>query len=1472
MAGTTSTWKYADFDSYFTKISHSIESCASACKDETTLNGKKTMGFAYKHSDGSCKCESQASHPHPDCTPDTNKDWARYDFVNYSPVFEYKHDGRCQDGAVQPSTQTTTLLTGSTDLEKATECSRVCMGALINGEAAKGFVVGGDSGTQCFCESDSSGDSSECADKVGADGTWKRYDFVREGVYETKGYCNPTGGNTAGFNSAQTAPENTWVDNCKVKCLAESAGFTHFSFVKSDGRCWCMQTSSGVHTEHPCETGGKVFFGTSYTIWNGAAIPDVPGCDHTGVDVRGMGVCISPDAGDEDAGSDDTGDEDAGSDNTGDEDSDCAIGEICTNIWGRMIVGSGYGAAFSNPSGTMMNPKRVADNIYVIGELDGSRFKMVTFDHGFNLIKSKYSDTVDSLDALTVADYNNAIDKQGHPCSGFDDFCAGEFSHGSCPAPLSDDCISAPYTCTPNEDMPPIKGFKHMGRGECPSNYGNGITYTAIKVHNGGSGSSPNFSAYKNGKNFATSTPWIEHHEVTHWCYDVCNEASTTGFIVRTNGGADDEFYGKCYCEGGHYPSCLTDYSTGVTSDQSDSYYERYDFVKDTVPTTNKLCVSSPRILCEDCKYDEVCAVGATTYTLTMRDQYGDGWDSVVNDVIDSKNVYDDRDPNADKGFLYIDYGEGLIGFTVKRQDTRSPVVVTFTGVITNMFMYFSSYAKEVSWNLACGGETKQYGTTNTNLNVFQGGSTGGDSGSNCSTIPCSGGEDFLTNIPCGGGTCTSSTCAAGHIYHNDLCILSCDSGQEPVNDSCTDCGAGKYSSDGVVCEDCQDGMYQDQSGMASCKVCGANEEPISNKQDCQCEGGYGGSPCTACNPGQYSLDGACTACTDGYQNEAGQTSCKTCGANEEANADGTACQCTDGYVSQPIEPYRGKCTNMWEWEYDQPSIVNGMPNLESIQISLQECYDKMRVRGHTYLAHDHMNTCFTGDECTSQELDDGTLTYHFPSPTDDLDSTTCVSCGTNEEANADGTACQCIDGYSGSPCTLCPLNDHKYDWDSGCPAWSDNDGCSCICTGSGFSGDHCDICAKGMGWNGVLGADAKCTACDFPTVNDQTSHNAVCSHDFCPPGKGTTSDQNVWRPDNSTTDNCENCTENRVSPDNYGQCTEVICDDYMTVKDTIDHTLNNTNQTNCEPCSEYNVGPSCLPIVCTSGRMKIPHDGSGDGERYIDYGLEPNNQDNCVTCGADEVVSTDRMTCEKIVCPAGFKILVVDPTLSYNDQTNCEECAGITYAQGTECIDFDCGSNRVKEVFDRTEEASKCGEQCAGDTILDVNDLTQCVACEGDTVVNSDHTECVTSVCRVGYTVSVTDRSLAPKDGYHQAANCDEIDDCLTASCSPCGDVVNGYVCTEEIELRQGIESFANANEHVCPSGFRLSSEVPDNAADIGLRNGACPPLKVFAEKLSIHEGVFRSKLVGGTASVVVEGKACKYTYEDLISGTYEV
>ena len=270
---------------------HSLDECAILCKDYTwNNNGPKTsIGFIYSEGGDACYCEALYSHPHPDCAKATDTGaWARYDYVNYSPVIEFKQDSRCMD--LTDSTQPTmTSLTG-TDEEKAVQCGRVCQGAVVQNFGATGFVV---SGTICRCESLPS-DSLECVEVSG----WKRYDFriAAGGVYQTFGYCHPGPPAHELFPSGQfSGTVDDWLENCRAGCVSHTPTASHFNFNPSDGHCYCMQTGGGAHTEHPCETGSITLTATSgwyvYTIWDGG-VTDVPGCANAGQDVRGLGVCV----------------------------------------------------------------------------------------------------------------------------------------------------------------------------------------------------------------------------------------------------------------------------------------------------------------------------------------------------------------------------------------------------------------------------------------------------------------------------------------------------------------------------------------------------------------------------------------------------------------------------------------------------------------------------------------------------------------------------------------------------------------------------------------------------------------------------------------------------------------------------------------------------------------------------------------------------------------------------------------------------------------------------------------------------------------------------------------------------------------------------------------------------------------------------------------------------------------------------
>jgi len=183
-----------------------------------------------------------------------------------------------------------------------------------------------------------------------------------------------------------------------------------------------------------------------------------------------------------------------------------------------------------------------------------------------------------------------------------------------------------------------------------------------------------------------------------------------------------------------------------------------------------------------------------------------------------------------------------------------------------------------------------------------------------------------------------------------------CSSPQQALAGVCTDCPAGyKYATD--QCETCIGGKYQDQPGLTSCKECteGSYQNQLSQTSCTDCPRGFfnvglSNLECETCPEGWVSglTSNSCTECTSGqgpsatldfcascpagkevsllspfvcndcsvgksnnvvgaacdwclantYQDQAGQTSCKTCtGAGFQTNIDGigsTACDQTD--------------------------------------------------------------------------------------------------------------------------------------------------------------------------------------------------------------------------------------------------------------------------------------------------------------------------------------------------------------------------------------------------------------------------------------------------------------------------------------------------------------------------------------------------------------------------------------------------
>ena len=163
-----------------------------------------------------------------------------------------------------------------------------------------------------------------------------------------------------------------------------------------------------------------------------------------------------------------------------------------------------------------------------------------------------------------------------------------------------------------------------------------------------------------------------------------------------------------------------------------------------------------------------------------------------------------------------------------------------------------------------------------------------------------------------------------------------CDDGKEPNSgqSGCQACGDGKYSdaNTGVgVCQICPVGFYnsatrckvygvshkecchcyynsdisyyQDEEGQGSCKQCPTGKSHFADGlvfkgcADCPV-GKYQNEPPKKLNFGYDDASAGCKACTaETYQNEEGQTDCKTCPSGFNTKSDGTGCDsCPIGY------------------------------------------------------------------------------------------------------------------------------------------------------------------------------------------------------------------------------------------------------------------------------------------------------------------------------------------------------------------------------------------------------------------------------------------------------------------------------------------------------------------------------------------------------------------------------------------------
>ena len=1084
---------------------HSLDECAILCKDYTWNNNggpKTSIGFIYNEGSDSCYCEALYSHPHPDCARATDTlSWARYDYVNYSPVIEFKQDSQCMLTAysLQPST---TALTG-TDEEKAVQCGRVCQGAVVpqygvdQGFGATGFVV---SGTICRCESVPS-DSSECDEVSG----WKRYDFkiAAGSAYETFGYCAPASSvyQFVDEDQSHTTVED-WSESCRAGCVAHTPQVSHFTFNLLGG-CYCMQTGGGAHTEHPCETGSIVISVGSgwyvYTIWDGG-VTDVPGCANAGQDVRGLGVCVL----------------------------DCTASPVASADGSNgefYCINGGTATGFIGDCGCLCAPGFSGTNC----EVNINECAPIPCVNG-----GVCSDGIASY-SCACAGYSGENCEIVDACVGTEaaTTTAGEIHCVSSTGSVSGTTGNCLCTCnagyegagcaTPKQCVGTEAATTTAGEIHCVSSTGSvsGTTGNCLCTCNAG---------YE-GAGCATDiddcavSPCINNGV----CNDLVNDyncACINGFSGKScdECAAGSGFDGSACvpCENTQANNLIT--HDAVCANQTCSagfgvVTDGFDFSLDPLNTTTTNCVACTGI-------DASPAGNGVCITQTCGEN-----EQVVSVGFDSSLDPTSSNSNCEAcaaGFVSTGGLDPLcvdIDECVSTNNANFPELCNTTGT--------------ASCNTLGGANTR-----NCNCNV-------GYEGTNCETD-----IDECSPNPCQNGAfCRESFVEAAVFLGDYVCSCQVLGWNNPVNNNGNVGWSGKNCT--VNIDECAQGTHNcgsfhtciDTDGDFYCQ-CNANfESTAGNPPTCVCPTGYGSTPstCTQCvyPTTNDQQDSQCTPAecqTDQFIVPSGNFS-SVLAYNDLSNC----ASCVSGKVSDDAQSL--VCDDFDECAVGIAATC-GFFNDNGTPVQMGTCVESST--DGTIPLTDFKCIAAAGFDCATPPCTD--IKECDASPCTGGPNT--ASCDdTYTSADPTGFRCTCNSGYSGDLCQTadeCTLSAEEgkdgtdgtlYCINGGTPQGTTGS-CLCSCV-RGFSGGNCDECEAGSG----LTYDfefPECVVCANGTVNNDISHIAVCAPLGCAEGFGFTSDISdltfdfLWDPDDTSTNsgNCRRCITGTESENNNGQCT----------------------------------------------------------------------------------------------------------------------------------------------------------------------------------------------------------------------------------------------------------------------------------------------------------------------------------------------
>jgi len=615
---------------------------------------------------------------------------------------------------------------------------------------------------------------------------------------------------------------------------------------------------------------------------------------------------------------------------------------------------------------------------------------------------------------------------------------------------------------------------------------------------------------------------------------------------------------------------------------------------------------------------------------------------------------------------------------------------------------------------------------------------------------------------------------AEGECSNTKRCLANgCAIGKQLVGSTCTTCPSGKHQplTTGFTCLDCQSGEYQNLAGQGSCETCdagsvtlNANNEPVD----------AGATQCNQCVAGTYDDDGVtntpCKSCPTGqFQDQDGQTGCKTCAAGSEVNVAATQCnQCVAGTYDDDGVPSTA-CQSCPAGQFQDAAGQTGCKTCVAGTYQDQQGQTQCKDCGpHTYQPNEGEASCDSCEQGNEARNDLNTVVS--------TGATQCIACSPGKYAGEFGSRSSCRHCDPGSEtlksgeftlegatqCRQCTGN--KYDDDENsstrCKVCDTGNGIAVnndtglkecnMCTGDTYSdtGASCNTCLSGSTLGGFLDSANKqgatqCTPCAAGTFDHDNNTATACEN--CPTGQFQ---------DAAGQSSCKSCTNPGYFLDNFVDATskEGARECNQCTAGTFDH--DNNPSTACQSCptgqfQDENGKTECKNCTagtyqdqqgqleckdCETGTFQ-PDEGKTSCSPWSPTFQQCNEitVDDLGNTGMKFTPGNTTTNSECSLCPEGYNARSAS---SETDGTECNRCSAGYGGNGTHCnkcavtqyqahnslldeacADKECplgqgvGNSTNIEHLDEKDDCFDCGKG----TYSDSETTGQCGSCDGN-------------------------------------------------------------------------------------------------------------------------------------------------------------